>query len=71
MISKACNLTADQIDHIDSFNHRLTFIATILKDLEEKQQQQQHELNYEAKNLPMQIYSVISKTRQLIRFFDV
>ncbi|THG04312.1 hypothetical protein TEA_014862 [Camellia sinensis var. sinensis] len=69
MISKACNLTADQIDHIDSFYYRLTFLATILKDLEEKQQQ--HELNYEAKNLPMQIYYVICKTRQLIRFFDV
>ncbi|CAL5427628.1 unnamed protein product [Camellia sinensis] len=67
MISKACNLTADQIDHIDFFYNRLTFLATILKDLEEKQQQ----LNHEAKNLPMQIYSVISKTRQLIRFFDV
>ncbi|CAL5354468.1 unnamed protein product [Camellia sinensis] len=67
MISKACNLTADQIDHIDFFYNRLTFLATILKDLEEKQQQ----LNHEAKNLPMQIYSMISKTRQLIRFFDV
>ncbi|XP_028066956.1 putative late blight resistance protein homolog R1B-23 isoform X1 [Camellia sinensis] len=71
MISKACNLTADQIDHIDSFYYRLRFLATILKDLEEKQQQQQRELNYEAKNLPMQIYYVICKTRQLIRFFDV
>ncbi|THG10866.1 hypothetical protein TEA_024869 [Camellia sinensis var. sinensis] len=67
MISKACNLTADQIDHIDFFYNQLTFLATILKDLEEKQQQ----LNHEAKNLTMQIYSVISKTRQLIRFFDV
>ncbi|CAL5427692.1 unnamed protein product [Camellia sinensis] len=70
MISKACNLTADQIDHIDSFYNRLRFLATILKDLEEKQQQQ-HELNYEPKNLPMQIYLVICKTRQLIRSFDV
>ncbi|KAL7181052.1 hypothetical protein ACSBR1_040001 [Camellia fascicularis] len=70
MISQAHSLTADQIDHIDSFHHRLRFLATILKDLEEKQQQQ-HELNYEAKNLPMQIYSVICKTRQLIRSFDV
>ncbi|CAL5430415.1 unnamed protein product [Camellia sinensis] len=71
MINKACNLTADQIDHIDSFYNRLRFLATILKDLEEKQQQQQRELNYEAKNLAMQIYSVICKTRQLIRSFDV
>ncbi|XP_028107731.1 putative late blight resistance protein homolog R1B-23 [Camellia sinensis] len=68
MISKACNLTADQIDHLVSFKNRLRFLAAILKDLEEKQQQQQ---NYEAKNLPMQIYYVICKTRQLIRFFDV
>ncbi|KAI7994608.1 Late blight resistance protein R1-A [Camellia lanceoleosa] len=70
MISKACNLTADQIDHLDSFCNRLRFLATILKDLEEKQQQQ-HELNYEPKNLPMQIDLVICKTRQLIRSFDV
>ncbi|KAL7163285.1 hypothetical protein ACSBR2_039391 [Camellia fascicularis] len=70
MISKACNLTADQIDHIDSFYRRLRFLAIILKDMEEKQQQQ-HELNHEAKNLPMQIYYVICKTRQLIRSFDV
>ncbi|CAL5354604.1 unnamed protein product [Camellia sinensis] len=71
MISNACNLTADQIDHLDSFYNRLRFLATILKDLEERQQQQQHELNYEPKNLPMQIYLVICKTRQLIRSFDV
>ncbi|CAL5430310.1 unnamed protein product [Camellia sinensis] len=70
MISKACNLTADQIDHIDSFYNRLRFLATILKDLEEKQQQQ-YELNYEAKTLLRQINCVICKTRQLIRFFDV
>ncbi|KAI7994609.1 hypothetical protein LOK49_LG11G00414 [Camellia lanceoleosa] len=69
MISKACNLTADQIDHIDSFYYWLRFLAIILKDLEEKQQQ--HELNHEAKILPMQIYYVICKTRQLIRSFDV
>ncbi|KAI7995438.1 hypothetical protein LOK49_LG11G00367 [Camellia lanceoleosa] len=69
MISKACNLTADQIDHIDSFYHRLRFLAIILKDMDEKQQQ--HELNHEVKNLPMQIYHVICKTRQLIRSFDV
>ncbi|CAL5430407.1 unnamed protein product [Camellia sinensis] len=69
MISKACNLTADQIDHIDSFYNRLRFLAIILKDMDEKQQQQQ--LNHEAKNLPMQIYYVICKTGQLIRFFDV
>ncbi|KAL7163297.1 hypothetical protein ACSBR2_039401 [Camellia fascicularis] len=68
MISKACNLTADQIDHIDSFYNRLRFLAIILKDLEEKQQQQ---LNYEAKNLPMEINYAIRKTRKLIRFFDV
>ncbi|CAL5354706.1 unnamed protein product [Camellia sinensis] len=67
MISKACNLTADQVDHIDSFYNRLRFLATSLKDLEEKQ----HELNHEAKNLLMQIYYVIWKTRQLIRSFDV
>ncbi|KAI7994363.1 hypothetical protein LOK49_LG11G00374 [Camellia lanceoleosa] len=71
LISKACNLTADQIDHLDSFYSRLRFLAIILKDLEEKQQQQQHELNDEAKNLPMQIHYVICKTRQLIRFFDI
>ncbi|KAL7181025.1 hypothetical protein ACSBR1_039977 [Camellia fascicularis] len=70
MISKACNLTADQVDHIDSFYHRLRFLTIILKDMDEKQQQQ-HELNYEAENLPMQIYYVICKTRQLIRSFDV
>ncbi|CAL5354596.1 unnamed protein product [Camellia sinensis] len=69
MISKACNLTADQIDHIDSFYHRLRFLAIILKDVDEKQQQ--HELNHEAKILPMQIYYVICKTRQLISLFDV
>ncbi|CAL5427698.1 unnamed protein product [Camellia sinensis] len=69
MISKACNLTADQIDHIDSFYHRLRFLAIILKDMDEKQQQ--HELNHEAKILPMQIYYVICKTRQLISLFDV
>ncbi|GMP92795.1 hypothetical protein CsSME_00042877 [Camellia sinensis var. sinensis] len=68
MISKACDLNADQIDHIDSFYHRLRFLTSILKDLEEKQQQQ---LNYEAKTLPMQINYVIWKTRQLIHFFDV
>ncbi|CAL5354591.1 unnamed protein product [Camellia sinensis] len=69
MISKACNLTADQIDHIDSFYYRLRFLAIILKDMDEKQQQ--HELNHEAKILRMQIYYVICKTRQLIRSFDV
>ncbi|CAL5354601.1 unnamed protein product [Camellia sinensis] len=69
MINKACNLTADQIDHIDSFYRRLRFLAIILKDMDEKQQQ--HELNHEAKTLPMQIYYLICKTRQLIRFFDV
>ncbi|GMP92790.1 hypothetical protein CsSME_00042873 [Camellia sinensis var. sinensis] len=69
MISKACNLTADQIDHIDSFYHRLRFLAIILKDMDEKQQQ--HELSHEVKNLPMQIDHVICKTRQLIRSFDV
>ncbi|KAL7162018.1 hypothetical protein ACSBR2_042483 [Camellia fascicularis] len=68
IISKACNLTADKIDHIDSFYNRLRFLATVLKDLEEKQQ---HELNYEAKTLPTEIYYVIRKTRQLIRIFDV
>ncbi|GMP92792.1 hypothetical protein CsSME_00042874 [Camellia sinensis var. sinensis] len=66
MISKVCNLTADQIDHIDSFYNRLRFLAIILKDMDEKQQH--HELNHEAKNLPMQIYYVICKTRQLIHF---
>ncbi|CAL5398880.1 unnamed protein product [Camellia sinensis] len=72
MISNACNLTEDQIDHIDSFYHRLRFLAIILNDMDEKQQQQQqHDLNHEAKNLPMQIYYVICKTRQLIRSFDV
>ncbi|KAL7181029.1 hypothetical protein ACSBR1_039981 [Camellia fascicularis] len=71
MISKACNLTADQIYHCKSFYHRLRFLAIILKDMDEKQQQQHHELNHEAKNLPMQIYYVICKARQLIRFFDV
>ncbi|GMP93290.1 hypothetical protein CsSME_00043188 [Camellia sinensis var. sinensis] len=70
MISKAYNLTADQIDHMDSFFNWLRFLATILNDLEEKQQKQ-HELNYEAKTLLMQIYYVICKTRQLIRSFDV
>ncbi|GMP92854.1 hypothetical protein CsSME_00042929 [Camellia sinensis var. sinensis] len=70
MISKACNLTADQMDHIDSFYHRLRFLAIILKDMDEKQQQQ-HELNHEAENLSIQIYYVICKTRQLIRLFDV
>ncbi|KAL7181049.1 hypothetical protein ACSBR1_039998 [Camellia fascicularis] len=69
MISKACNLTTDQIDHLDSFYHRLRFLAFILKDMDEKQQQ--HELNHEAIILPMQIYYVICKTRQLILFFDV
>ncbi|GMP92833.1 hypothetical protein CsSME_00042914 [Camellia sinensis var. sinensis] len=69
MISMACNLTADQIDHIDSFYHRLRFLAIILKDLEEKQQQ--HELNHEAKILPTQIYNVICKTIQPIHSFDV
>ncbi|KAI7994817.1 hypothetical protein LOK49_LG11G00388 [Camellia lanceoleosa] len=69
MISKACNLTADQIDHIDSFYHRLRFLATILKDMDEKQRQ--HELNHEAENLSIQIYYVICKTRQVIRSFDV
>ncbi|CAL5430382.1 unnamed protein product [Camellia sinensis] len=69
MISEACNLTADQIDHIDSFYHRLRFLAIILKDMDEKQQQ--HELNHEAENLLMQIYYVICKARQLICFFDV
>ncbi|KAI7993700.1 hypothetical protein LOK49_LG11G00391 [Camellia lanceoleosa] len=69
MISKACNLTADQIDHIDSFYHQLRFLAIILKDMDEKQRQ--HELNHEAENLSIQIYYVICKTRQLIRLFDV
>ncbi|CAL5354592.1 unnamed protein product [Camellia sinensis] len=69
MISKACNLTADQIDHLDSFYHRLRFLAIVLKDMDEKQQQ--HEMNYEAKSLSMQIYYVICKTRQLVRSFDV
>ncbi|KAF5939605.1 hypothetical protein HYC85_023864 [Camellia sinensis] len=69
MISMACNLTADQTDHIDSFYHRLRFLAIILKDLEEKQQQ--HELNHEAKILPTQIYNVICKTIQPIHSFDV
>ncbi|GMP85160.1 hypothetical protein CsSME_00038433 [Camellia sinensis var. sinensis] len=69
MISKACNLTADQIDHIDSFYNRLRFLAIILKDMDEKQQQ--HELNHEAENLSIQIYYVICKTRKLIRLFDV
>ncbi|CAL5430390.1 unnamed protein product [Camellia sinensis] len=69
MISKACNLTADQMDHIDSLYHRLRFLAIILKDMDEKQQQ--HELNHEAENLSIQIYYVICKTRQLIRLFDV
>ncbi|KAF5939408.1 hypothetical protein HYC85_023667 [Camellia sinensis] len=68
MINKACNLTADQIDHIDSFYNRLRFLAIILKDMDKKQQQ--HELNHEAKSLPMQIYYVICKTRQLIHLFD-
>ncbi|CAL5430393.1 unnamed protein product [Camellia sinensis] len=67
LISNACNWTADQIDHFDSFYSRLRFLAIILKDLEEKQ----HELNDEAKNLPMQIHYVIRKTRELIRFLDV
>ncbi|KAI7997653.1 hypothetical protein LOK49_LG10G01794 [Camellia lanceoleosa] len=69
MISKACNLTADQIDNIDSFYNRLRFLAIILKDMDEKQQQ--HELNHEAENLSIQIYYVICKTRKLIRVFDV
>ncbi|CAL5427682.1 unnamed protein product [Camellia sinensis] len=69
MISKACNLTADQIDHLDSFYHRLRFLAIVLKDMDEKQQQ--HEMNFEAKSLSMQIYYVICKTRQLVRSFDV
>ncbi|XP_028101614.1 putative late blight resistance protein homolog R1B-8 [Camellia sinensis] len=68
MISKACSWTADQIDHIDFFYNRPRFLAIILKDMDEKQQQQ-HERNHEAKNLQMQIYYVICKTRQLIRFF--
>ncbi|GMP92827.1 hypothetical protein CsSME_00042908 [Camellia sinensis var. sinensis] len=37
MINKACNLTTDQIDHIDSFYCRLRFLAIILKDMDEKQ----------------------------------
>ncbi|CAL5354590.1 unnamed protein product [Camellia sinensis] len=69
MISAACNLTADQIDHIDSFYNRLRFLAIILKDMDEKQQQ--HELNHEAENLSIQIYYVICKTRKLIHLFDV
>ncbi|KAI7993705.1 hypothetical protein LOK49_LG11G00396 [Camellia lanceoleosa] len=71
MISGACNLNADQIDHIDSFYHWLRFLAPIVKDWEEKpQQQQQHELNHEAKNLPIEGRGTATRS-QLIRSFDV
>ncbi|KAI7994362.1 hypothetical protein LOK49_LG11G00377 [Camellia lanceoleosa] len=45
MISKACNLTADQIDHLDSFFHRLRFLAIILKDMDEKRKKKKQQMS--------------------------
>ncbi|KAI7994813.1 hypothetical protein LOK49_LG11G00382 [Camellia lanceoleosa] len=71
LISNACNLTADQIDHIDSVYHRLRFLAIILKDLEEQQQQQQlnNRLRSQARILKNELNHWLSFFA--IRFFDV
>ncbi|KAI8026675.1 hypothetical protein LOK49_LG02G02913 [Camellia lanceoleosa] len=58
MISKACNLTADQMDHIDSFYHRLRFLAIILKDMDEKRQEDESTMKLKP---PMQIDHVIAR----------